>query len=36
MPAFEYQALDAGGRRRKGVAEGDTARAVRARLRQEG
>lgn len=36
MPAFEYQALDAGGRRRKGVAEGDTARAVRARLRQDG
>ena len=36
MPAFEYQALDAGGRRRKGVAEGDTARVVRARLRQDG
>lgn len=36
MPAFEYQALDAGGRSRKGVAEGDTARAVRARLRSEG
>jgi general secretion pathway protein F len=36
MPAFEYQALDAGGRRRKGVAEGDTARSVRARLRQDG
>jgi general secretion pathway protein F len=36
MPAFEYQALDAGGRRRRGVAEGDTARVVRARLRQDG
>ena len=36
MPAFEYQALDAGGRKRKGVTEGDTARAVRARLRQDG
>jgi general secretion pathway protein F len=36
VPAFEYQALDAAGRRRKGVAEGDTARIVRARLRQEG
>ncbi|AHE96941.1 type II secretion system inner membrane protein GspF [Thioalkalivibrio paradoxus] len=36
MPAFEYQALDAGGRKRRGVAEGDTARAVRARLRQDG
>lgn len=36
MPAFEYLALDAGGRKRKGVAEGDTARGVRARLRLEG
>jgi general secretion pathway protein F len=36
MPAFEYQVLDAGGRKRKGVAEGDNARAVRARLRQDG
>lgn len=36
MPAFEYLALDSGGRKRKGVAEGDTARAVRARLRQDG
>lgn len=36
MPAFEYQALDAQGRKRKGVAEGDTARGVRARLRQDG
>jgi general secretion pathway protein F len=36
MPAFEYQALDAAGRRRKGITEGDTARSVRSRLRQEG
>ncbi len=36
MPAFEYLALDSGGRKRKGVAEGDTARVVRARLRQDG
>jgi len=36
MPAFEYQALDAGGRRRKGVTEGDTPRSVRARLRSDG
>ena len=36
MPAFEYQALDAAGRTRKGVTEGDTARSVRAQLRSEG
>ncbi|OOC09125.1 MULTISPECIES: type II secretion system inner membrane protein GspF [Thioalkalivibrio] len=36
MPAFEYQALDAGGRTRKGVTEGDTARSVRAQLRSDG
>lgn len=36
MPAFEYQAVDASGRRRKGVCEGDTARAVRSRLRADG
>ena len=36
MPAFEYQALDARGRTRKGVTEGDTARSVRALLRSEG
>jgi general secretion pathway protein F len=32
--AFEYTALDAGGRSRKGVIEGDTARHVRALLRE--
>lgn len=36
MPAYEYQALDARGRTRKGVAEADSARGVRARLRQDG
>ncbi|MFI4913746.1 MAG: type II secretion system inner membrane protein GspF [Steroidobacterales bacterium] len=34
MGAFEYTALDAGGRARKGVIEGDTARHVRAMLRE--
>ena len=29
MGAFEYTAVDATGRERKGVLEGDTARAVR-------
>lgn len=36
MPAFEYVALDAQGRRHKGVAEADTARGARSRLRQQG
>jgi len=36
MPAFEYQALDNRGRTRKGVEEGDSARQVRARLREQG
>jgi general secretion pathway protein F len=35
MPAFEYQALDTGGRTRRGVLEGDTARQVRALLREQ-
>lgn len=35
MPAFEYEALDAGGRRSRGVLEGDTARQVRQLLRQQ-
>jgi general secretion pathway protein F len=34
MGAFEYTALDTGGRERKGVLEGDTARAVRQLLRE--
>ena len=36
MPAFEYIALDAKGKERKGVAEGDTARQVRQLLRDRG
>jgi general secretion pathway protein F len=35
MPAFEYVAVDAGGRERKGVLEGDTARHVRQLLRDQ-
>src|ERR1700691_267429 len=34
MGAFEYTALDAGGRSRKGVIEGDTPRHVRTLLRE--
>ncbi len=36
MGAFEYTALDARGRRKKGVLEGDAARAIRAQLRERG
>jgi len=36
MSAFEYTALDAEGRERKGVTEGDTARQVRQQLRDQG
>ncbi|SCZ59643.1 type II secretion system inner membrane protein GspF [Thiohalomonas denitrificans] len=36
MGAYEYTALDAGGRQRKGVLEGDTARQVRQALREQG
>ncbi len=35
MGAFEYVAVDAGGRERKGVLEGDTARHVRQLLREQ-
>jgi general secretion pathway protein F len=35
LGAFEYTAVDAGGRERKGVLEGDTARAVRQMLRDQ-
>ena len=35
MGAFEYTAVDAGGRERKGVLEGDTARQVRQLLREQ-
>src|SRR5215472_4304999 len=34
MGAFEYTALDVGGRERKGILEGDTARQVRQLLRE--
>ena len=36
MGAFEYSALDARGKERKGVLEGDTARQVRQQLRDKG
>ena len=36
MAAFEYTALDAGGRQRKGVLEGDSSRQVRQLLRDQG
>lgn len=36
MPAYAYQALDAAGKTRRGVMQGDTARSVRASLREEG
>jgi len=36
MPAFAYQALDHAGKTQRGVLQGDTARAVRASLREQG
>ena len=36
MGAFEYVALDTGGKEKKGVLEGDTARQVRQQLRDKG
>ena len=36
MPAFAYQALDQVGKTQRGVLQGDTARAVRASLREQG
>ncbi|ENM5731099.1 type II secretion system inner membrane protein GspF [Vibrio mimicus] len=36
MTAFEYKALDAKGRHKKGVIEGDNARQVRQRLKEQG
>lgn len=36
MPAYEYTALDPTGRERRGVLEGDSARQIRASLREQG
>ncbi len=36
MGAFEYRALDSRGREKKGVLEGDTPRAIRQQLREQG
>ncbi len=36
MAAFDYQAVDARGKSKKGVIEGDTARQVRSMLREQG
>lgn len=36
MAAFEYKALDAKGKSKKGVIEGDNARQVRVRLKEQG
>lgn len=36
MGAFEYTAVDTGGRQRRGILEGDTARQVRQALRERG
>lgn len=36
MGAFEYQAMDDRGKQRRGVLEGDTARQVRQKLREQG
>ena len=36
MPAFAYAALDGAGKTQRGVLQGDTARSVRASLRERG
>lgn len=36
MAAFEYKALNAKGKQKKGILEGDTARQVRQRLKEQG
>lgn len=35
MPAFQYTALSQSGKQRKGILEGDTAKAIRAQLREQ-
>src|SRR6185436_14283528 len=35
MGAFEYTALDASGKERRGVLEGDTSRHIRSQLREQ-
>lgn len=35
MPAFEYTALEPGGREKRGIMEGDNARQIRDRLREQ-
>jgi len=35
MPAFAYKALDARGKNKSGVLEGDTARQIRQQLREK-
>ncbi|KAF1050744.1 MAG: Type II secretion system protein F [Burkholderia gladioli] len=36
MPAFRFEAIDAGDRPQKGVIEADSARAARGQLRTQG
>jgi general secretion pathway protein F len=36
MAAYEYKALDAGGRQQRGVQEGDSPRQIRQLLRDQG
>ena len=36
MPAFAYQALDPSGKSKSGILDGDSARQVRQRLRDQG
>jgi general secretion pathway protein F len=36
MPAFDYIAVDAQGKKQKGVLEGDSARQIRQQLRDKG
>ena len=36
MPAFDYIAVDAQGKKQKGVLEGDSSRQIRQQLREKG